>query len=297
MRRRRERGIALVSVIWASVLISTIAGSLVHSTRTDLRIARNTIANAQARALADGGVYLAIGLLLESQRDRDRRWDGEAFTRTFADGSTTISVVDEAGKIDVNEASPDLLRELFLAHELPFDRSQALADAVVDWRDPDSSRRPAGAEVADYRSAGLSVEPRNAPFLMIDEIQDVFGVTSEVFRRVSPALTVNSGQRGVDPQVAPAAALRALLPSEGDVEQFLADRRELGERVQRRVLTSRRVPRRFLAVSTRRSYSIRSTARMDSGAVFRRDVVVTLTRDRDRPFWIESWRRTVDDAN
>ena len=65
----RQRGIALVAVLWTVLLLSLIAANFLTQTRTDARITRNLIDNAEAEALADAGVYRAILGLLEPTTD------------------------------------------------------------------------------------------------------------------------------------------------------------------------------------------------------------------------------------
>jgi type II secretory pathway component PulK len=72
------------------------------------------------------------------------------------------------------------------------DKAQSLADAIADFRDGDNLRRLRGAEAADYRDAGLAWGPKNAPFQAVEELQQVFGVTPELYRRVIPYLSIFS---------------------------------------------------------------------------------------------------------
>jgi general secretion pathway protein K len=61
---RRQRGLALVTVLWVLVLLALIAASFTHTTRTEVNLTRNLIEAARAEALADAGVNRAIlGLL------------------------------------------------------------------------------------------------------------------------------------------------------------------------------------------------------------------------------------------
>lgn len=62
----RQRGIALIAVLWTVLLLALIATNFLTQTRTDARITRNLIDNAGAEALADAGVYRAIVALLAS---------------------------------------------------------------------------------------------------------------------------------------------------------------------------------------------------------------------------------------
>lgn len=60
----RQRGIALIAVLWTVLLLSLIATNFLTQTRTDARITRNLIDNAGAEALADAGIHRAIVALL-----------------------------------------------------------------------------------------------------------------------------------------------------------------------------------------------------------------------------------------
>src|SRR5579863_87167 len=71
-RTGRNRGFALLIVLWTLVLIAFIVGNLTARGRTEIRIASNLASNAAAQAAADGGVYQAIYNLSDPQPDR--RW-------------------------------------------------------------------------------------------------------------------------------------------------------------------------------------------------------------------------------
>ena len=63
----RQRGLALIAVLWGLVLLSVIAMSVVTTTRTEALLARNLAQNAAAKALADAGLERAILDLRESE--------------------------------------------------------------------------------------------------------------------------------------------------------------------------------------------------------------------------------------
>ena len=56
--------------------------------------------------------------------------------------------------------------------------------------------RPNGAEEAAYRAAGLPWGPKNAPFETVEELQQVLGMTADIYKRVAPSLTTYSGEAG-----------------------------------------------------------------------------------------------------
>ena len=71
-------------------------------------------------------------------------------------------------------------------------KAQSLADAIADFRDADNLPRLRGAEEAQYRDAGLVWGPKNAPFQTVGELQQILGMTAEIYRRVAPDLSVYS---------------------------------------------------------------------------------------------------------
>ncbi len=196
------------------------------------------------------------------------RADGTVYVWPFGGGRVSVSIQDEDGKIDLNTAPDELLRGLFLSVGLDGDASAALVDAIADFRDEDDLHRLNGAEDRDYADAGLSYGAKDAPFEAVAELQQVIGMTRELYQRVAPALTVYSGRRGIDPRVAPREALLALrgIGSE-EVESFLAARE--GGRTERLLRAQD-----YQTTSRERVFTIRAEARAESGAVFVREAVV-----------------------
>ena len=119
-----------------------------------------------------------------------------------------ISVTDESGKVDLNAADERLLQALLAGAGVP--SSRAVTEAIMDFRDNDNIRRPQGAETEEY-AAAKRVGPKNAPFSVIEEIEQVLGVDSEIARHLRPHLTVYSGAPGIDT----ASASRELREIEG----------------------------------------------------------------------------------
>ena len=78
------------------------------------------------------------------------------------------------------------------------------------FRDPGDRRRLNGAEESDYRAAGLPYRPKNAPFEVVDELQQVMGMTRQLYERVAPFVTVYTRRPGVDPNTAPCGVLFAI---------------------------------------------------------------------------------------
>jgi type II secretory pathway component PulK len=191
MSDKSEEGVALIAVLWMLTLLSIMAAGLAWETRSDARIARNMVDNATARAAADAGIQRAL-LDLVGLGKKQFRTDGSVYTWRFANSRVRISVKDEASKVDLNQAPEAILTALFAWVGVDSGKAQSLADAIADFRDPDNLRRPSGAEASDYQDAGLAWGPKNAPFQTVEELQQVLGMTAEIYARVAPAITLYS---------------------------------------------------------------------------------------------------------
>jgi general secretion pathway protein K len=258
--------------LWIAGLLAVLAASFSLSVRTALRTTANIVESEKAEALADGAVMLAVLDLIRGRRaPGERRFPpggAHSACEVPGEGRLLIAVNDEAGKIDVNSAGVPLLVALMVGLGEPADRAVRLADAMLDFRDPDDDRRPNGAESADYRAAGIRWGPKNAPLQSVEELGQVQGMTSILLSRMKPHIGIHSGLSGLDPAAAGGellATLRAGL--EGSAGSF-ASFPELDRTVS--------LPAMFIASSSMRFYSIKTQAVTSSGAVFAREAIVDL---------------------
>jgi len=293
--RSRKQGIALLTVLWAVVMISLIATTFLRDIRTQAQLARNGLDVAQARALADAAVHRAVYAVSELAFEDRWRADGRVYRWSFADGVVRISIRDETGKVDLNAAPEALLRGLFLAAGATDESAAALADAVADFRDSDDLRRPNGAEDADYEAADLERGAKDAPFDKVTELRTVIGMTVELYERVAPAVTVYSGLPTIDPLSAPPLALLAVPGADAaEIERFLAERAEAKSEFELESLTISSLDGADDYLSSEDSalvFSVQAEAHGSSGGIFVRDAVVGLGSGDGRPFSIMAWKR------
>ena len=202
VRSDAQRGIALVMVLWLTILLTVIASGFAFSMRSEALATRNALSLAQARAAADGAIERAA---YELQRPRlPDAWALDGTPHYWQDGDIAIKVtaVDEAARIDLNVAPDALLKSMLLAQGLDDEKATSIAAAIADWRDPDDFKRPSGAEDADYRAAGLKYGPANGPFETVAEVGRVLGVTGDLYARLANVCTVYSRQPGINPLTA-----------------------------------------------------------------------------------------------
>ncbi len=222
----RSAGIALVLVLWILALLSVIAASVVFGARTDIQVAANLVAQAQREATAQAAVHRAIFELLKPVAD-PARWqsDGRPHAWHYQGTDVTVTIRDEAGKIDLNAAQAGLLAGLFRQAGLEAAAADALVNTLLDWVDADDQKRLNGAEAADYAAAGVGYRPANGPFETVEELRLLLGMTPALFERLYPLVTVYSRAEGVNAAAAPREVLLALPGvTPAQVELFLAQR-------------------------------------------------------------------------
>jgi general secretion pathway protein K len=194
-----------------------------------------------------------------------------------------VSVQDELGKIDLNQAEPSILVGLLQSAGLEYDAAASLADKIVDWRTETPLKHLNGAKVQEYRAVGSDFQPRNGPFQSVDELLLVMDMTPELFRRIEPALTVYSGRQVIDPQVAPREALRALPNMTPDgVESLLAARES------QQPVTDRLVGDPATSLQGR-AFMIHAELQKPNRTILY-EAVVRLTNNPAQPYWLLSWR-------
>lgn len=291
-RPRDEAGFVLLLVVSAIGVLALVAAGFAHMARTQVRTVASASESARAEALADAGVHIAVLDLLQAQTDQDhpRRFaiDGTPVSCAFpGDGQLTISVQDEAGKVDFNSAGEALIRAL--AAGLGLRDPRAVADAILDYRDPDDEMRPAGGERNEYRAAGRPQGPRNAPFTALEELQQVLGLTAEDAVRLERFATLYSGQNSIDPDAASPELLRALV--DGHTQAGFLHSGGAGGST---LTPAGPLPSNFLYRSARRYFTVRGEAHSPAGAAFVREAIVELGRERGgQSYSFRRWRRGV----
>ena len=208
-------GFVLIVVIWMAALLALIAAGFARSVQTYVRVTANSIESARAEALADSGVNLAIIDLvaMRTAPDRARRFPIEGTAVACAmggDATISIGVQDAGGRINLNLAGEGLLAALFVGLGATHDAAARYADTIIDFRDRDDVRRPHGAEAAEYRAAGVTMRPKNAPFEAFEELHQVLGLEPEMIAAMRPHVTLHSASAGLDPRVIQPALLELL---------------------------------------------------------------------------------------
>lgn len=285
--KKQDRGFALVTVLWAMVIVSAAVAGVTAVTRGDARRNQRQRERAELTAAADALVSLVILQLVNVNPNSRLAVDGTPFAGSFAGRPARVSIQDEAGRIDLNRAPGDILSRLLRAHGMQDEPAQALTDKVLDWREASIGKRLNGAKADDYHDAGLRYGPRDGPFASVEELKLVMGLPPGLFDRIRPALTVHSQSSSVDPAVAPRAALAAL-PGMSE-ERIVATLEARSGRVLQEDSTL--VASSILQAQSYTGHAFEITVGISGTEPLRltRTAAIRLTGQSNAPVWIYYW--------
>ena len=220
------RGAALLLVLWLVALLTALVGAYALTARIEALQGRVGSRGAMAQEIARAGMEYA--LVRVADRNPETHWqpNGRAYAWRFDGHDVQVRIIDETGKVDLNQADVPLLSRLMQALGEPPDASDALAAAIVDWRDADDLSQPVGgAEDGDYAAAGRPYGAKDAPVETIAELEQVLGMTPDLYARLEPFLTLYSGRGQPDATYAQGPVLVAMGM---DATAWLAQREAAG---------------------------------------------------------------------
>ncbi|HXD38625.1 MAG TPA: hypothetical protein VN624_18360 [Rhodanobacter sp.] len=185
---RRERGAALLLVLWATILLAALLAGVAAASRSQSQAALYGAEHVRAALAAEAGLAQAIAGLRAP--DQQHQWvpDGRPYSFTFDGAKVTVMVVDVSGMADLNAAPATLLGGIFQAAGVDAAHADQLADAVVSSR---------GGQPGQ-------------PFRTIDALARLPGMDLALFGKLENAVTVYSGRNFPDASYAGALVLASL---------------------------------------------------------------------------------------
>jgi len=179
----------LIVVLWLTAALTTVALSLAHTVRLEQQRCANTVSALQAAEAMDAATRY-ISVLLQGEDCPTSLPDSEdglfeavpvgaarfwilGRPEDDTDGDPAFGLVDEAGKLNLNTATADMLRAL------PGITAEVVA-AIIDWRDTDDEPESGGAESETYLRLSRPYECRNGPFSSPEELRLVYGTTIDM---------------------------------------------------------------------------------------------------------------------
>jgi general secretion pathway protein K len=232
-------GVALILAILIIGIIVTLTLSFNTSMRSEMASAANTRDNIKLEAILQSGLNFAIAILDEDPSASDGGYDSFFdtwatldilsiySTNLFNEGRFDISIIDESGKIQVNQlidrngnynALQQNLLKRFLALEefgiIPEERED-IVNSIKDWIDPDNESTDFGEESSYYEALETPYSCRNAPLESLEELLLIKGITKDIVYGtsetpgISDFLTIH-GDGKININTADALVLKAL---------------------------------------------------------------------------------------
>jgi type II secretory pathway component PulK len=214
--KRSQRGFVLALTLWILAAIAIMAGyfaeraqAVLHNVGSQQDEADALLAMSDARAevlyrFATTPMSLyGLGLTDTAIRLDDRLY-------AFND-DTTLRLQDDRGLLNINLIGDETLTQVLRNMGVPVERQAGLIDKLRDYVDEDDFVRLNGAEVDQYRAAGL-LPPRNKPLVSPQELNRVLGWRDlpdvAINRRLLDQLAVRGG--GFNPNTATRDVLMTL---------------------------------------------------------------------------------------
>ena len=240
---------ALVLTLLVLVLLVTAVLEFDRSTRTMLKAAGNFRDGMKAFHLATSGIAAAQAVLKDDlvrhggRDDLTELWATPLPPYPLGDGTVAVAIQDEGGKINVNAlvtpngTKPSVplqieqIKRLFRLKGL----DPAPVDAIVDWLDRDEIEEPSGAESAYYERLDRPYRCRNGRMDTLAELHLVKGITDEVYRAISPYLTVSTSDERLNVNTADPVVLQTLpVPGQDGAVAFPLDAEQVEKLVDAR---------------------------------------------------------------
>lgn len=212
----RDRGFALLMVLWTVGLLALLVTQFIAAGRTEVQVAANLRANAVTQAAADGALHEAILRLLQGAW----RPDGRIHVLHMGEATTEVRIRNQARKVNPNAASLPVIQALLSSLGVDAGKASALARSIIDWRSTGPRSLSGGLKLAQYQAAGLPYGPPGQLYDDLDELGLVIGMTPALLAQMKPFLSIY--QEGDAPEFGDlmAAAKQEALADDGPAWQL-----------------------------------------------------------------------------
>ena len=202
-RRHSQRGIALLLVMGAIIVLSALVAGFTYSMKVEARLAQNYENEAEMEWMARSGVELARFILAQQLNTPEGRmydalnqkWAGGTGLVTndalagisledniLGHGRFSLRITDQERRFNINSADRLVLGQALTLMNVDASLQGTIIDSILDWRDTDNDPGLNGAESEDFY---LRLDPpyyaKNGPVDDMTELLLVKGMTPEIF--------------------------------------------------------------------------------------------------------------------
>jgi len=202
-RARAQRGVALITAVMIVAIAAAVAAKIAFAHQLWFRQMENVGDRGATDLLRRGALHWASAALLEDAAQNSIDHLGEAWAQGLptlpvdGGGAIHVAVEDAQGRFNLNNllqsnGQPNtvdlqVFQRLLVALRL----DPLLANALLDWMDPDSNvTSPGGAEDVDYLALKTPYRAANQPLTSVDELRLVRGFDPKTVRTLLPYVDV-----------------------------------------------------------------------------------------------------------
>lgn len=214
--RSGRRGSVLIAVLAVIMLLTILVTRFLEEALEDLEYRSIFSEPMEVRSYAFSLMELSLATIREialidegKLYAPEQGWSDPLTYSGFAvpnGWEASIRIQDEGGKLPLNTMNEALLNRLLEENlDLDFGTSRELSSMLLDWIDPDDSRRLNGAESEDYLSRNPPYKAANAPLQSLEELRlievwedeffDERGRPNELYAQLARLVTVRYGGR------------------------------------------------------------------------------------------------------
>jgi general secretion pathway protein K len=269
----------LILVIWVLALLALLGAEIAADTHSAVLVSRSRLDLAQLQASADAGVTLAVMGLLDPVAAARWQADGRVYDRRYAGQALAITIGDEGGKIDINNAPKELIAGLLNEFGVGGDAQELIIQAILDRRAQFATAAPiAPTNTGRIFGQAHVVNLARLAFADVSELRLLPGMTRSLYARLAPELTVYSQNPTINPMTASRRTLLAIPGAgPGDVDTVMATRS--GSAAQLDAAEASKLAL-YARVDTLHVVTITVRAGRRDGASFTRRAVVAVSPDR-----------------
>ncbi|HET7766629.1 MAG TPA: type II secretion system minor pseudopilin GspK [Burkholderiales bacterium] len=200
-RAKAQRGVALITAVMIVAIAAAVAAKIAFAHQIWFRQMENVGDRDATDLLRRGALLWASVALLDDAAHNSIDHLGEPWaqglpTLPVDGGAIHVAVEDAQGRFNLNNlllnnqpSAPDI--SVFQKLLVLLNLDPLLANAVIDWMDPDSNvTSPGGAEDVDYLVLKTPYRAANQPFTSVDELRLVRGFDEKTVQTLLPFVTV-----------------------------------------------------------------------------------------------------------
>jgi general secretion pathway protein K len=305
--RSSQRGMVLLTVLWAIALCSALAMATSTTFRSLVGIVGIDRERVQADALLTAGLEAAAGMVAAMG---DAPLVARGTTITLSTGQVRVSVSDEGGRIDIGKAPVELLASLLRHVGAEDEDASDLAKRIVELRGQDPQGRSADLAKSPAartdRSAANSDQPGARPdqpaasapaaFTDVRQLASIPGMRADWMAAITPLITVY-GSDAVNPLTAPVAVLGSLpFVDEARLATFLEMRSAPLVDPERLAFLLGQA-QTYMKVQSRQVVAVDLVAGTTGGYAAKAKAFIVLLPDDKQPYRVLAWNPSAPGAD